>query len=103
MQVYVSSIPRVWLQLQLPLTRTSSGLTMTEDRDLKQHQTPVSMQLAVQAGRSSLDTVTCSIVEPGPRWWASDRQHRPLLNVKRPSTVRGQCACLVQPHKADSA
>lgn len=33
----------------LPLTRTSSGLVMTEDQNLKHHQTPVSMQLAVQA------------------------------------------------------
>lgn len=52
------SIPRVWLQLQLvqtltlrmALMHTSSGLAMAEDQDLKQHQTPVSMQLlAVQA------------------------------------------------------
>jgi hypothetical protein len=32
----------------LPLTHTSSGLVMTEDQDLKHHQTPVAMQLAVQ-------------------------------------------------------
>lgn len=52
------SIPRVWFQLQLAPTltlkmaptHTSSGLAMAEDQDLKQHQTPVSMQsLAVQA------------------------------------------------------